>query len=312
MQSYLYVPQGRVRGLSSGTYYYHPMLHRLVALDPAAQLGKEIHAEYNRKFCDEAAFLLVLVAQPTALEPVYGEWGTELMKELCLLEAGYMGQLLMTEAPRLGLGLCPLGWLDFDAVRGHLDLGPEQYFLHAFLGGLLPDGERAEQLPEKLRRFLAEQLPAHMVPAEWIELDEMPLGATGKVDRTALARTFESRGSFAPRRPDTPQVPAPADATSVEETVLAVFRDVLGREISSTDGFFEVGGNSVLMVQAARRLHLESGLELRVTDLFHHPSARALAAFLSKAPEETGKAAARETKAQDRRQRLKRRWKSGR
>ncbi|NIQ52122.1 MAG: peptide synthetase, partial [Gammaproteobacteria bacterium] len=55
----------------------------------------------------------------------------EVARDFCLLEAGYMAQLLRMEAPGRGIGLCAVGWVDFDVVREPLALGESQIFLHA-------------------------------------------------------------------------------------------------------------------------------------------------------------------------------------
>ena len=48
------------------------------------------------------------------------------------------------------------------------------------------DGTR-EVSRDELRSFLSDRLPGHMVPAQFIALDSLPLTSTGKIDRRALA-----------------------------------------------------------------------------------------------------------------------------
>ncbi|WP_369028427.1 AMP-binding enzyme, partial [Nocardia farcinica] len=75
-------------------------------------------------------------------------------------------------------------------------------------------GMRIEQ--QELRAAIAESLPAYMVPATIVALDEFPLNPSGKLDRKALPEPeFESR-------------PFRAAATPVEEIVAGVFAEVLG------------------------------------------------------------------------------------
>ncbi|HEV2843228.1 MAG TPA: amino acid adenylation domain-containing protein, partial [Thermoanaerobaculia bacterium] len=107
VQAYLHVKPGRAEGVAPGAYYYHPREHRLVLLSDGVPLDGRLHLEVNRGVFDECAFSLFLVAQMKAIEPVYGEAAAE----FCFLEAGYMSQLLMSEAPRHGIGLCPVGQL---------------------------------------------------------------------------------------------------------------------------------------------------------------------------------------------------------
>ena len=48
-----------------------------------------------------------------------------------------MAHAIETSAWRYGLGICPIGWLDFERVRGFLQLEDGQELLHAHVGGLI-------------------------------------------------------------------------------------------------------------------------------------------------------------------------------
>ncbi|MBP6749936.1 MAG: amino acid adenylation domain-containing protein, partial [Xanthomonadaceae bacterium] len=73
--------------------------------------------------------------------------------------------------------------------------------------------------PTSMRAGLAQRLPDAMMPSAYVFLDAMPLNANGKIDRRALPPPGEDdareRAIVAPR-------------TATEETVLAVWREVLG------------------------------------------------------------------------------------
>jgi SagB-type dehydrogenase family enzyme len=145
VQTYLHVKAGRIDGLGAGTWYYHPAEHRLVPLVPGADLDPGIHDPFvNRPVEAEAAFTLFLIADLAAIAPIYGAPALH----YALLEAGAMLQLLLMVAPDRGLGLCPIGQVDFPRVRGLFDLGPSHVLLHTVLGGGL-DPER-ESAPEGL------------------------------------------------------------------------------------------------------------------------------------------------------------------
>ena len=55
-----------------------------------------------------------------------------------------MAHALECSAWRFGLGVCPIGWLDFNSVRSLLQLEDGQELLHAHVGGL------AEPLPNRV------------------------------------------------------------------------------------------------------------------------------------------------------------------
>lgn len=121
-----------------------------------------------------------------------------------------------------------------------------------------------------LRSFLAERLPNHMVPTVWAGFASLPLTAQGKIDRAAL-RCGES------------PVRAPAlRSESKEDVVREIWDDLLGAEGSPADrGFFECGGDSILLVRLHARLSKLSPSPLKLTDLFSYPTIRQQAVLLS-------------------------------
>ncbi|MFL6262992.1 MAG: amino acid adenylation domain-containing protein, partial [Thermoanaerobaculia bacterium] len=119
-----------------------------------------------------------------------------------------------------------------------------------------------------LRSFLAESLPAWMVPADFVALDALPLSATGKVDRKALPaprRRGEAAGFEAPRTP-------------TEELLAAIWADLLavGR-VGVNDSFFDLGGHSLLAAQVTSRVRESFAVELPLRLLFERPTVAALA-----------------------------------
>ncbi|MFI6291360.1 amino acid adenylation domain-containing protein [Nonomuraea sp. NPDC050790] len=118
----------------------------------------------------------------------------------------------------------------------------------------------------ELRAHLGAKLPGHMVPAHLIALPALPTTPNGKVDKKALP----APGQDAPagRRPATP----------MERRLCALYDEVLGRTGTGVDeGFFELGGDSVLVVRLAglaRRRHVV----ITPADVFAHPTVAGLAA----------------------------------
>ncbi|HEX8650760.1 MAG TPA: condensation domain-containing protein [Pyrinomonadaceae bacterium] len=132
VQVYLHIKAGRVEGLAAGTYYYQPVEHQLIALSTDVEIDRTIHEPFvNRSIFDEAAFSIFLIAQLAAIAPMYGE----LSMHFATLEAGYLSQLLMSTAPARGLGLCPVGTLNFDSIRHLFELEESHVLIHSLLGG---------------------------------------------------------------------------------------------------------------------------------------------------------------------------------
>lgn len=71
---------------------------------------------------------------------------------------------------------------------------------------------------------------------------------------------------------------------AAEATLCRILAEVLDLElVRPEDGFFEVGGDSVLAVQVVARAR-EAGLALSVRDLFDHQTAGTLAAVIGEHP----------------------------
>ena len=126
-------------------------------------------------------------------------------------------------------------------------------------------------VPAAIRQELAEQLPAYMVPPQYVVLPSLPLNDNGKVDRKALPAPTEA----ADRRDDDE---SPRDAR--EQCLADVWREVLGRpKLGIRDNYFESGGDSITAIQVVSRLR-RLGWRMRVADLFRHPTIAELAPHL--------------------------------
>ncbi|HEX6040790.1 condensation domain-containing protein, partial [Longimicrobium sp.] len=124
--------------------------------------------------------------------------------------------------------------------------------------------------PDALRARLRRALPEYMVPAAFVALDALPRTPNGKLDRRALPAP---EMGAAPARHVAPR-------TAVEETLAGVWAQVLRLErVGVEDGFFEVGGDSILAIQVVSRAR-RAGLELSPRDLFEHRTIAELAAVV--------------------------------
>ncbi|WP_064443344.1 non-ribosomal peptide synthetase [Rhodococcus sp. YH3-3] len=127
---------------------------------------------------------------------------------------------------------------------------------------------------ENLTSSLGERLPDYMIPAMFVELDEFPLNASGKLDRKALPTPEFASKTVEYREPATP----------TEAGVVAIFADLLGQDrVGADDGFFELGGNSLLATRVVARINAEHGIAIDMRNFFDAPTAAELAVFIDEA-----------------------------
>ena len=123
----------------------------------------------------------------------------------------------------------------------------------------------AEEMPGpaagELAAFLGARLPDYMVPAAFVALDAFPLTVNGKVDRRKLPDP-ESHRIEKPSRPP---------ATVVEETLAAIWLEVLQREAGALDDFFDLGGHSLRAIQVASRIRQAFQIEVPLRRIFELP-----------------------------------------
>jgi len=127
---------------------------------------------------------------------------------------------------------------------------------------------------EAIQAYLKAQLPDYMIPANLVELSELPLTANGKIDRRALPDPEVSRshkGYMAPRN-------------ETEERLAQIWQEVLEVDkVGITDDFFELGGHSLLAVRLVSVIQKAFGMELPINDVFVYSTIAGLAAQLESA-----------------------------
>jgi amino acid adenylation domain-containing protein len=123
--------------------------------------------------------------------------------------------------------------------------------------------------PEEFRSFLVESLPAHAIPSIYVPMENLPLTAVGKVDRSALRPVERFISDSVPPR------------TPLETQLAAIWENVLGvSDIGVTDNFFDLGGHSLLAVQMFAQLEKIFDI-LPLALLFQAPTIEQMAAKLS-------------------------------
>ncbi len=108
---------------------------------------------------------------------------------------------------------------------------------------------------------LTDALPDYMIPSLFIQVDAIPLTANGKLDRRALPDPDQTATDtyVAPRTP-------------AEERIAAIWTDLLGKSAGVHDGFFDLGGHSILAVRLVSRLQQDFDLDLPIRVVFERPT----------------------------------------
>ncbi|HVT15954.1 MAG TPA: non-ribosomal peptide synthase/polyketide synthase [Thermoanaerobaculia bacterium] len=155
---------------------------------------------------------------------------------------------------------------------------------------VVPAEAASPPAPAELRAFLAERLPGHLVPSSFAVLSALPLMASGKLDRRALAAASgEAGGAVGVAGAAGPTADGAGAATPpgtpVEKAMAELWRQVLGvAEVSLEDDFFALGGHSLLATRLASRVRAVFGVDLPIRRLFERPLLGDLAATVAAAP----------------------------
>jgi amino acid adenylation domain-containing protein len=115
-----------------------------------------------------------------------------------------------------------------------------------------------------LRESLTRTLPLYMVPRNFERLDMLPLTPNGKMDRRSLADY--------PLTMNSPQVAAGLETVSPNEMEIAQMWGKLfpGGPISTDSDFFELGGDSLLLLRLQSMIGRKFGLRLEAVDITNH------------------------------------------
>ncbi|MDI9886745.1 non-ribosomal peptide synthetase [Streptomyces sp. HNM0645] len=132
-----------------------------------------------------------------------------------------------------------------------------------------------------IRRALAERLPAHLVPGTFVQLDELPLGATGKVDRRALAAREERT------RPET-DVPLRLPEGELEQWLAQLWCDLLEiDQVGVDDDFFDLGGHSLVAAAITGEINNVRGVFVTARSFYENPTVAELAVLIAELEEVT-------------------------
>jgi acyl carrier protein len=118
--------------------------------------------------------------------------------------------------------------------------------------------------------LLKRTLPDYMIPHHFILLKQMPINSNGKLDRKALPLPkFDTLNR---------RILSPENET--QNIIHNLWKEILaGGQFGIDDNFFDVGGNSLTIMELGLALEKAFGREIKVLDLFRHPTIKGIAAL---------------------------------
>ncbi|MCC5611400.1 amino acid adenylation domain-containing protein [Nostoc sp. CHAB 5834] len=133
----------------------------------------------------------------------------------------------------------------------------------AYLAAYIVSKDEATPSLQELHQHVAAFLPEYMVPAKFIFLEQLPLGATGKIDRKALPIPIDIKKAQVSSR----------FLTQTESTMARLWSEILEIDTPVAENdFFNIGGNSFAAARLTIAINNTFGVEIPVTALLQHPT----------------------------------------
>jgi acyl-coenzyme A synthetase/AMP-(fatty) acid ligase/acyl carrier protein len=127
-----------------------------------------------------------------------------------------------------------------------------------------------------LREKLSVKLPSYMIAAYFVYLEKMPLTPNGKIDRKAMPEPDLSHSH--PGSPGTFVAPA----TDNQKIIARLWKEILHvEEVGIHDNFFDLGANSMHVIQLNWKLKETFGKEIPIALMFRNLSISFLGQYLS-------------------------------
>ncbi|RAJ11143.1 amino acid adenylation domain-containing protein [Chitinophaga skermanii] len=123
-----------------------------------------------------------------------------------------------------------------------------------------------------LRNYVFDKLPEYMVPERFIEIEEVPLASSGKVDKSKLPQInlMQNPGAFS------------EPTNELEQTLKNIWMQVLKLDnVSIEDNFFEAGGDSISIIRMHQEIVNTLAVQITIVDLFKFNTIRSQGNFLS-------------------------------
>ena len=121
--------------------------------------------------------------------------------------------------------------------------------------------------PKELKEHLYKSLPEYMVPPFIIKMENLPFTNNGKLDRKRLPDPLVRKSHLT----ETPQ-------NEIEEKLHAIWLNIIkASSLSTTDNFFDLGGNSIKIIQIISEIQKKLNVEVNIKEFTKERTIRNLA-----------------------------------
>lgn len=128
-----------------------------------------------------------------------------------------------------------------------------------------------EMVYKEIRQFLSKRLPEYMIPIHAMQVNTIPLSQNGKVDRKALPEPIKTNMVYNYMAP----------TNEVENKLAKIWQGILQVEkVGIYDSFFELGGDSFLLIRMHQRIEEEFSNKLQIVNIFNNPTISKLSQFI--------------------------------
>lgn len=124
----------------------------------------------------------------------------------------------------------------------------------------------------QLKLYLSEKVPSYMIPAQFINVPRIITNSNDKLDIEAMMSFVNS---FEPEN-HIPKTDLEKDLQQIWSTVL----DIPSKQISIYDNFFDLGGNSLSLMNLLNGIVNKLNIQISISDLFKFASIRLLSEHL--------------------------------
>jgi acyl carrier protein len=132
-------------------------------------------------------------------------------------------------------------------------------------------GEETSSL--EMKNYLSSRLPDYMIPSQYVRLESIPMTANGKLNRKALPEPeFVIEDDYV------------APSGEIEEVLVEIWSEILGIDknvISVNKNFFELGGNSIKIIQLKSSINKRLQYTISMVDLFKCTTIYSMVEFIN-------------------------------